>query len=62
MANNVDPDEMAHYEPSHQVLHYLQKKKKKKKKKKKQQHWSAGLKGFKTICRQLKSTDMQFGL
>ena len=24
MANSVDPDEMAHYEPSHQDLHYLQ--------------------------------------
>ena len=24
MANNVDPDEMAHYEPSHQDLHCLQ--------------------------------------
>ena len=31
MANSVDPDEIAHYEPSHQNLHYLQKKKKKKK-------------------------------
>ena len=25
MANSVDPDEMAHYEPSHQDLHCLQK-------------------------------------
>ena len=24
MANSVDPDEMAHDEPSHQDLHYLQ--------------------------------------
>ena len=24
MANSVDPDEMAHYEPSHQDLHCLQ--------------------------------------
>ena len=24
MANSVDSDEMAHYEPSHQDLHYLQ--------------------------------------
>ena len=25
MANNVDPEEMANYEPSHQELHCLQK-------------------------------------
>ena len=25
MSNSVDPDEMAHYEPSHQDLCYLQK-------------------------------------
>ena len=35
MANRVDPDEMAHYELSHQDLHCLQK-----------LFWSAGLKGL----------------
>ena len=25
MSNSVDPDETAHFEPSHQDLHYLQK-------------------------------------
>ena len=34
MTNSVDPDETAHYEPSHLDLRCLQKKKKKKKKKK----------------------------
>ena len=33
MSNHVHPDEMAHYDPSHQDLNCLQKKKKKKKKK-----------------------------
>ena len=40
MVNSVDSDETAHYEPSHQDLHYLKKKK---------MFWSAGLKGI-TIC------------
>ena len=31
VANSVDPDEMAHYEPSHHDLHCLQKKIKNKK-------------------------------
>ena len=35
MANSVDPDETAHYEPSHQDLHCLQK-----------LFWSAGFKVF----------------
>ena len=38
MANSVDPDEMAHYEPSHLELHCLQR----------YLLWSARLKGFKT--------------
>ena len=36
MANSVDPDEMAHYEPSHLDLHCLQR----------QLIWSAGLEGL----------------
>ena len=40
MANSVDPDEMAHHEPSHQDLHYLQR----------YLVCSVGLKGFKTLC------------
>ena len=36
-ANSVDPDEMAHNEPSHQDLHCLRR----------YLVWSAGLKGFK---------------
>ena len=35
--NSVDPDEMAHIEPSHQDLHCLHR----------YLVWSAGLKGFK---------------
>ena len=35
MANSVNPDETAHYEPSHLDLHYLQR----------YLIWSAGLKG-----------------
>ena len=44
MANSVDPDEMAHYEQSHQDLHFLQK----------ELVWSAGLKvlrGLDTLLR-----------
>ena len=36
MANSVDPDEMAHYEPSHQDLHCLHK----------YLFWSAGMEGL----------------
>ena len=36
MASSADPDEMAHYEPSHQDLHCLGKK----------MFWSVGLKGL----------------
>ena len=36
VANNVDPDETAHYEPSHLDLHCLQN----------NIFWSAGLKGL----------------
>ena len=36
MANSVDPDEMAHNEPSHQDLHCLHR----------YWFWSAGLKGI----------------
>ena len=36
MANSVDPDETAHYEPSHLDLHCLHR----------YLFWSAGLKGF----------------
>ena len=46
MAHSVDPDEMAHYEPSHLDLHYLHRK----------LFWSAGLKelspsvGISPVC------------
>ena len=36
MANSVDPDETAHYEPSHLDLHYLQR----------YLCWSVGMKGL----------------
>ena len=36
MANSVDPDEMAHYEPSHLDLHCLQR----------YMYWSAGIRGL----------------
>ena len=36
IANSVDPDEMAHYEPSHLDLHCLQR----------HPHWSAGMKEY----------------
>ena len=39
MANNVDPDEMAHYEPSHLDLHCLQQ----------YPYWSLGMKGLELI-------------
>ena len=37
LANSVDPDEMAHYEPSHLNLHYFQR----------HLYWSTGIKGLK---------------
>ena len=40
MANSVDPDETAHYEPSHLDLHCLQK----------YLYWSAGMKALIDHC------------
>ena len=36
MANSVDPDETAHYEPSHQDIHCLHR----------YRYWSVGMKGL----------------
>ena len=49
MANSVDPDETARYEPSHQDLHCLQG----------HQIWSAGLKGLRWFLKQLNVSKLE---
>ena len=54
MTNSVDPDEMAHHEPSHQDLHYLQR----------YLVWSSGLQGlilFNNLCFRIETSRLYHG-